>query len=102
MITLDQMRTILASDEPTDMWLLHEDGSVTAQAETPSAPLDEYLRPDTFPRYICRSQAVDNLVAAMGEERALRAINMQLTVTTPQTRTKRLAAGIAETLKGLT
>jgi hypothetical protein len=72
-LTVEQMQTILEHDSPTDMWLLHEDGTITAE---PDGPIDEYLRHDTWPRYLCRSESIDNLVTAVGADRALQQVNM--------------------------
>ena len=102
MITLEQLQAILASDAPTDMWLLFEDGHIEARPETADAPIDTYLDPNTWPRYVCRSEAVDNLVTAMGETRALNQVNMMLNTTVkPQSKGAKLGAAIAETLTQL-
>ena len=91
------MQTILASDAPTDMWLLHDDGSITAE---PDGPIDDYLRPDTWPRYLCRSEAIDNIVTAMGAARALQQVNMIINTTiTPRPTPKLLAQRVAQALK---
>lgn len=100
MLTLDQLHTILASDEPTDMWLLQEDGTITAEPEDPNKPLDDYLRADTYPRYLCRSKAIEQLVSAMGEKRALQQVNMMInTVVAPKPSPKLLAQRVAQALK---
>lgn len=101
MITLEQMRQILASDEPTDMWLLHEDGSITAHPETPDAPISFYLRPDTWPRYICRSMTVENL-CLISQTHALTWLNNQLEAQEPATLARRLrkTGDIVAVLKG--
>lgn len=100
-MTLDQLREILASDEPTDMWLLHEDGTITAEPEDPDTPLDEYLRADTYPRYLCRSKAIEQLVTAMGEQRTLQQVNMMInTAVAPKPSPKLLAQRVAQALKG--
>ena len=100
MITLEQLREILASDEPTDMWLLHEDDTITAEPDNPDVPLDEYLRADTYPRYLCRSKAIEQLVTAMGEDRALQQVNMMInTAVAPKTGPKVLAQRVAQALR---
>lgn len=99
-LTVEQLHTILAADDPTDMWLLHEDGTITAE---PDGPIDEYLRHDTWPRYLCRSESIDNLVAAMGEARTLQQVNMMINNlgAPPKPTPKALARSVAQALRSL-
>ena len=71
-LTEQQLQDILRHDEPTDIWLVDENGNVGA---VPDQPVEAFLAPDTWPKYIARSQNIDLIVLSKGYVPALEYVN---------------------------
>lgn len=71
-LTKQQMVEMLENDEDSDLWLLNEDGST---AIVPNQDITKFQDMSSWPRYICRSVTVNNLVRGMGEDKALAFVN---------------------------
>lgn len=71
-LTADQLVEMLEHDEDTDIWLLNQDGSTSI---VPDQDITEFQNPGSWPRYICRSIAVDQHVRRRGVDGALEYIN---------------------------
>lgn len=91
-LSADQLIEMLEHDEPTDIWLLNEDGSTSIVADQ---DITEFQNPASWPRYICRSSAVDDHVADKGVEGALSYINFIIEHTMTSRRGPVALAGVS-------
>lgn len=71
-LTKAQMLEMLEHDEDSDLWLLNEDGTTVI---VPDQDITRFQDMTTWPRYICRSITVNNLVEGMGADNALAFVN---------------------------
>lgn len=77
-LTRDQLLEMLEHDEDSDIWLLNSDGSTSI---VPDQDISAFQNPLTWPKYICRSSAVNDHVATKGVDGAVSFINMIMTLT---------------------
>lgn len=79
-LTREQMVEMLEHDEDTDLWLLDCDFDAMTYSTLIVPGGDEeylaaYMDPSTWPRFICKSLAVNQFVDEFGEDRALAIVN---------------------------
>lgn len=88
-LTADQLVEMLEHDEDTDIWVLNEDGSTAILPDQDITPLQH---PQTWPKYICRSSAVNSHVRDKGVDGALKYINWVIETTMLQSNSRKSAA----------
>lgn len=88
-LTRDQLIEMLEHDEDTDVWLLNSDGTTSI---VPDQDITDFQNPLTWPKYICRSAAVNDHVATKGVDGAVAFINSIMTLTM-------MTAGPVETVR---
>lgn len=90
-LTVEQMQTILDHDGPTDIWLLELDGTITV---VPDQPIEEYLNPATWPKYLARSASIENMDRRLGADKALAFVNRSIDLVVVGGSTQNLAAAL--------
>ena len=71
-LTKAQMLEMLEHDEDSDLWLLDKHGQTLI---VPDQDITRFQDLTAWPRYICRSITVNQLVSGMGEDQALAFVN---------------------------
>ena len=70
-----QMYEMLDNDEDTDLWLLTEQGDTVIVPYSGEEALAEYMNPNSWPRFICKSLTVNQLEQGLGPVAALTLVN---------------------------
>ncbi|GHP18871.1 hypothetical protein RN2511_036070 [Rhodococcus sp. NKCM2511] len=100
-LLLEQFVAILEhnrdNQRDNDIWLLHKDGSTSI---VPDQNIAAFQDPQTWPKYICRSEAVNSHVSADGLYAALDHVNwaIGLTMSMANSRVARAASAFARVL----
>lgn len=72
-ITLGELRKASNADDPTDAWLINEDGTTFLD---PADDISRWTVKGYWPRYLMRAGSVNRIIeAAGGEEQALQQLN---------------------------
>lgn len=75
-LTEADLRVALEADDPTDAWLLHEDGTTSLD---PSDDITRFTVPGYWPRYLMRAGSATRTVDGFGDvEVGLAHLNAQL------------------------
>ncbi|OOL31847.1 hypothetical protein GQ85_10960 [Rhodococcus rhodochrous] len=76
-LSLPDLRVAIDAADPTDAWLIHQDGSTSLD---PADDISRFTVPGYWPRYLMRAGSADRTVEVFGGdlEAALAHLNTQL------------------------